>query len=300
MIMGVNLTDAIADYLHYIQIERGLSLNTIKSYRQDLHQFAQYLQREQLTLEQVDYVHVLDWLNQLRQAGKSNSSVIHMVTSLRKFFAFLKQAGTIAHDPMANVRPPKKAEHLPAVLSVAEIDALLQVPTDKTPLGIRNRAMLEVLYATGLRVSELVNLKMADLHLDLGLVQTLGKGDKERIIPIGEVAVDWFEQYFDQARPALLKGRENPYVFLNDHGRQLSRQGVWKIIKKLVAQAGIQKDVSPHTLRHSFATHILENGADLRIVQELLGHADISTTQIYTHISKKRLSEVYDQYHPRA
>ncbi|MFT9389175.1 MAG: site-specific tyrosine recombinase XerD [Leuconostoc sp.] len=291
---------AIADYLHYIRIERGLSENTIKSYRQDLQQFGDYLTAEKLALDAVDHVVVLAWLNHLRLAGKSNNSVIRMVTSLRKFFGYLAQEKLVTPNPMQDIKPPKKATHLPAVLTVAEIDALLAVPTDKTPLEIRNRALLEVMYATGLRVSELVNLKLSDLHLQLGLIQTIGKGDKERIIPIGEVAADWLTRYFSVSRLTLLKGKVSPYVFLNDRGGQLTRQGVWKIIKKLVVAAGITKDVSPHTLRHSFATHILENGADLRIVQELLGHADISTTQIYTHISKKRLSEVYDQYHPRA
>ncbi|MBK0040112.1 MULTISPECIES: site-specific tyrosine recombinase XerD [Leuconostoc] len=298
--MTQEVDNAIVDYLHYIRIERGLSDNTIKSYHQDLVRFGKYLTVEKLTLRQVDHIVILAWLNQLRQEGKSNSSVIHMVTSLRKFFGYLTQEKIVAHNPMSDVRPPKKAEHLPAVLTVEEIDQLLQVAVEDTTLGIRNRTLLEVMYATGLRVSELVNLKMSDLHLELGLIQTIGKGDKERIIPIGEVAIDWLQRYFKTSRIALLKERESPYVFLNDRGHQITRQGIWKIIKKLVLNAGITKDVSPHTLRHSFATHILENGADLRIVQELLGHADISTTQIYTHISKKRLSEVYDEYHPRA
>ncbi len=294
------IDNAIVDYLHYIRIERGLSENTIKSYHQDLVQFGEYLNSEKLVLDQVDHIVILSWLNQLRDLGKSNSSVIRMVTTLRNFFGYLVRETFVAHNPMNDVRPPKKAEHLPAVLSIEEIDRLLQAPIEDTPLGLRNRTLLEVMYATGLRVSELVNLKMSDLHLKLGLIQTLGKGDKERIIPIGEIAIDWLTRYFNESRIVLLKDKESPYVFLNDRGNQISRQGIWKIIKKLVTTAGITKDVSPHTLRHSFATHILENGADLRIVQELLGHADISTTQIYTHISKKRLREVYDEYHPRA
>ncbi|GMA70673.1 tyrosine recombinase XerD [Leuconostoc litchii] len=298
--MTQEIDNAIEDYLHYIRIERGLSENTITSYHQDLMQFGKYLDKEKLPLKMVDHIGVLAWLNQLREQGKSNSSVIRMVTTLRNFFSYLMRENVIAHNPMSDVRPPKKAEHLPAVLSVEEIDLLLQIPTEETPLGLRNRTLLEVMYATGLRVSELVNLKMADLHLQLGLIQTIGKGDKERIIPIGEIAIDWLKRYFEESRSALLKEKESQFVFLNDRGTQISRQGIWKIIKKLVIDAGITKDVSPHTLRHSFATHILENGADLRIVQELLGHADISTTQIYTHISKKRLSEVYDEYHPRA
>lgn len=298
--MMQEIDNAIVDYLHYIRIERGLSENTIKSYHQDLVQFGEYLNSEKLVLDQVDHIVILSWLNQLRDLGKSNSSVIRMVTTLRNFFCYLVREKVVAHNPMNDVRPPKKAEHLPAVLSIEEIDRLLQAPIEDTPLGLRNRTLLEVMYATGLRVSELVNLKMSDLHLQLGLIQTLGKGDKERIIPIGEIAIDWLTRYFNESRIVLLKDKESPYVFLNDRGNQISRQGIWKIIKKLVTTAGITKDVSPHTLRHSFATHILENGADLRIVQELLGHADISTTQIYTHISKKRLSEVYDEYHPRA
>lgn len=298
--MMQEIDNAIVDYLHYIRIERGLSENTIKSYHQDLVQFGEYLNSEKLVLDQVDHIVILSWLNQLRDLGKSNSSVIRMVTTLRNFFGYLEREKVVAHNPMNDVRPPKKAEHLPAVLSIEEIDRLLQAPIEDTPLGLRNRTLLEVMYATGLRVSELVNLKMSDLHLQLGLIQTLGKGDKERIIPIGEIAIDWLTRYFNESRIVLLKDKESPYVFLNDRGNQISRQGIWKIIKKLVTTAGITKDVSPHTLRHSFATHILENGADLRIVQELLGHADISTTQIYTHISKKRLSEVYDEYHPRA
>ncbi|WP_367300889.1 site-specific tyrosine recombinase XerD [Leuconostoc carnosum] len=298
--MTQEMDNAIVDYLHYIRIERGLSENTIKSYRQDLQQFNAYATQEKWSLNDIDHFLILAWLNQLQILGKSNNSVIRMVTALRKFFGYLSQEQLILHNPMIDVKPPKKSSHLPAVLTVAEIDALLQVSIEQTALGIRNRTLLEVMYATGLRVSELVNLKMRDLHLQLGLIQTIGKGDKERIIPIGDVASEWLEKYFSGSRLALLKERESDFVFLNDRGNQLTRQGVWKIIKKLVLEAGITKNVSPHTLRHSFATHILENGADLRIVQELLGHADISTTQIYTHISKKRLSEVYDNFHPRA
>lgn len=298
--MTQEMDNAIVDYLHYIRIERGLSENTIKSYRQDLQQFNAYATQEKWSLNDIDHFLILAWLNQLQILGKSNNSVIRMVTALRKFFGYLSQEQLILHNPMIDVKPPKKSSHLPAVLTVAEIDAILQVSIEQTALGIRNRTLLEVMYATGLRVSELVNLKMSDLHLQLGLIQTIGKGDKERIIPIGDVASEWLEKYFSGSRLALLKERESDFVFLNDRGNQLTRQGVWKIIKKLVLEAGITKNVSPHTLRHSFATHILENGADLRIVQELLGHADISTTQIYTHISKKRLSEVYDNFHPRA
>lgn len=294
------LPSEMADYLRVIRVERGLSANTITAYRQDLTTFSKFLDKQKRDLGSVDHLLVLRFLNQLRTAGRANTSIARMVTTLRKCFAYLKKEGVVAHDPMQTIKPPKKAQHLPAVLTINEVDDLLAVPDVEKPLGIRNKAMLELMYATGLRVSELVHLKLTDLHLDLAMLQTIGKGDKERIIPMGEVAIDWLKTYLRDSRPKLLKGQQSEAVFLNDHGRPISRQGVWLLIKNLVKAAGIQKDVSPHTLRHSFATHILENGADLRIVQELLGHSDISTTQIYTHISKKRLTEVYDQFHPRA
>lgn len=294
------LPSEMADYLRVIRVERGLSANTITAYRQDLTTFSKFLDKQKRDLGSVDHLLVLRFLNQLRTAGRANTSITRMVTTLRKCFAYLKKEGVVAHDPMQTIKPPKKAQHLPAVLTINEVDDLLAVPDVEKPLGIRNKAMLELMYATGLRVSELVHLKLTDLHLDLAMLQTIGKGDKERIIPVGEVAIDWLKTYLRDSRPKLLKGQQSEAVFLNDHGRPISRQGVWLLIKNLVKAAGIQKDVSPHTLRHSFATHILENGADLRIVQELLGHSDISTTQIYTHISKKRLTEVYDQFHPRA
>ncbi|KRM89695.1 integrase recombinase XerD RipX family protein [Liquorilactobacillus vini DSM 20605] len=234
------------------------------------------------------------------EIAKSSSSITRMITSLRKFFQYLAQENLLEHDPMLLIDTPKSQHHLPAVLSLTEIERLLQVPDTNKLLGMRDRAILEVMYATGLRVSELVNLKLSDLHLDLGLIQTLGKGQRERIIPIGSQAVKWLGKYLAEVRPRLLKQQTSSYVFLNFHGKQLTRQGIWKNLKQIVVQAGIDKDVTPHTLRHSFATHILENGADLRVVQELLGHADISTTQIYTHLSKKRLQRIYQQFHPRA
>ena len=293
--------DELVDYLHYLTVERGLSMNTKHSYQQDLVQFFQYLMSEHYkSLETVDRFTIMAFLGQLEQKGKSRNTVIRMVSTLRKFFEFLQLNKVIKTNPMEQVDSPKKAQHIPAVLTLEEVETLLQVPDTNTSLGLRNRTILEVMYATGLRVSELVNLKLDNLHLDLGLIQTIGKGDKERIIPIGDVATKWLMRYLNEARPLLGKQQDPHVIFLNDHGHQLTRQGIWKLIKQWVKQAGITKEVSPHTLRHSFATHILENGADLRIVQELLGHADISTTQIYTHISNKRLTEVYEKAHPRA
>ncbi|WP_420843288.1 site-specific tyrosine recombinase XerD [Levilactobacillus senmaizukei] len=292
---------AVADFGHYLTVEQGLAENSVKSYVQELTTFTHYLQsRTVATFATVDRLTVLAYLNHLTEQGKSRNSVIHAVSALRKFYRYLVQTHQLAVNPMANVAAPKHAQHLPAVLTVAEVDRLLAAPDTAKKLGLRDRALLEVLYATGLRVSELVHLKLADLHLEMGLIQTLGKGDKERIIPIGDVAGDWINRYLQQVRPQLLKQRTSPYLFLNAHGSGLSRQAIWQKIKQYVRVAGIKKDVTPHTLRHSFATHILENGADLRVVQELLGHADITTTQIYTHISKQRLVKVYDQYHPRA
>ncbi|MDF7637661.1 site-specific tyrosine recombinase XerD [Leuconostocaceae bacterium ESL0958] len=298
--MNQEFTDQVADYLNELRVAKGLSKNTITAYRQDLKSFGLFLTKKGLALAQVDHHLVLDFLNQQRLAGRATTSIARQVTALRRFFAYLLQEKVLAHDPMANIKPPKRRQHLPAVLSPEEVEVLLQVPDQSQPLGLRNQVLLEVLYATGLRVSELIGLKLTDLHLDLGFVQTIGKGDKERIIPIGEVAIDAIDRYLNSARPLLVGQQKTETLLVNDHGRPLTRQGVWLLIKGLVRSAGIDKDVSPHTLRHSFATHILNNGADLRVVQALLGHSDIATTQIYTHISKQRLSQVYDRYHPRA
>lgn len=293
--------DTTGDFAHYLTVEQGLAANSVASYTQEVREFAAYLTQHAVTdFRRVDRVRVMTYLADLTAHGKARNSVIHAVSALRKLYRYLMQTHQVTVNPMANVTAPKHAEHLPAVLTVAEVDRLLATPDTTDKYGIRDRAMLEVLYATGLRVSELVHLKLADLHLEMGLIQTLGKGDKERIVPIGDVATDWINRYLQTSRPVLLKQRTSPYLFLNAHGGGLSRQAIWQKIKRYVALADIQKDVTPHTLRHSFATHILENGADLRVVQELLGHADITTTQIYTHISKKRLTAVYDQYHPRA
>ncbi len=294
------MQDVIADYLHYLQIERGLTANTISSYHQDLKAFSAYLDDQQLTLKRVDQLTILNYLNTLKEAGKSRRTVTRAVSTLRRFFQYLVQNDQLTVDPMAEIKAPKQGQYLPQVLTVDEVDALLDAPDTSNKYGIRDRAILEVMYATGLRVSELVHLKLADLHLDMGLIQTLGKGNKERIIPIGDVAIQWLDTYLEKSRPVLLKQRQSPYVFLNAHGSGLSRQSIWQKIQQYVSLAGIRKHVTPHTLRHSFATHILENGADLRIVQELLGHSDISTTQIYTHITRKRLTEVYKKAHPRA
>ncbi|EMF0049630.1 site-specific tyrosine recombinase XerD [Enterococcus hirae] len=295
------MNEEINDYLHYLTIERGLSLNTRKSYERDLLQYLHYLEDEQITSWQdVDRYVVINYLEKMHDEKKAPATVTRMITSLRRFHQFLRQERLTDHDPMQHIDTPKKVQKLPSTLSLTEVERLIETPDTTKNLGIRDRAILEVMYATGMRVSELVGLKLSDLHLSLGLVQTLGKGDKERIIPLGDYAIQWLERYLDEARPLLVANPSETQVFVNHHGTGLSRQGIWKNLKQLVREAGINKEVTPHTLRHSFATHLLENGADLRTVQELLGHADISTTQIYTHITKKRMTDVYKQHFPRA
>lgn len=295
------MIDQVEDYLHYLRVERGLSENTLTSYRQDLLEAVHYFKKTVSKFSEVDQFLILDYLQTLQNDNKARNTVIRTVSSLRRFFQYLVQFGIVKEDPMLKVDSPKKAQGLPDVLTEQQVDLLLATPDTGKKLGVRDRAILETLYATGLRVSELINLKLVDLHLSMNLLQTIGKGDRERIIPISDVALDWLNRYLKTTRLALLKNRTNTdYVFLNAHGRQLTRQAIWQMIKKYVAQAGIKTHVTPHTLRHSFATHLLENGADLRIVQELLGHSDISTSQIYTHISHRHLKEVYDKFHPRA
>lgn len=295
--------EPLDEYLVHLKIERDLAENSIKSYQRDIEKYMQYLESEKIMdWKVIDRYDIVLFLQKLKEEGISNNSVIRMTSSLRQFHQYLRQEKIMDQDPMQYVETPKKAEVLPKVLSVEEVDKLLQTPDTAKPIGLRDRALLEVMYATGLRISELVDLELSELHLSMGFIQTIGKGNKERILPIGGEAVNWLNEYLMDSRPIFAKraDEESPYVFLNARGGGLSRQGVWKNLKKTVQKAGIKQNVSPHMLRHSFATHLLENGADLRIVQELLGHSDISTTQIYTHITKTRMKDIYEQYHPRA
>lgn len=296
------MEEQIIDYLHNLQIERGLSLNTRKSYERDLHKYFAFLKEQKVeTWQVIDRYTIMEYLQILHNENNASATIIRMISTLRGFHQFLRQERYTDHDPMQHIDSPKKAQKLPSTLSIEEVTTLIETPDTTKPLGIRNRTILEVIYATGLRVSELVDLKIGDLHLSIGLLQTIGKGDKERIIPLGDYAIQWIEKYLEEARPILIKKNQNEtHLFVNHHGNSLSRQGVWKNLKQIVQEAGINKTITPHTLRHSFATHLLENGADLRIVQELLGHADISTTQIYTHITKQRMADVYKQHFPRA
>lgn len=295
-------TEALEDFFHYLHIERGLALNTIISYRRDLNQYVDYLKNEakKTAWEQVQRTDIMNFLRQQYDAGKSQATISRMISTIRSFHQFLNREQILQKDITVHIETPRRKRTLPDVLSAKEVDKLLDIKED-TPLDLRNKAMLELLYATGLRVSELINLKMGDVHLLMGFVQCFGKGAKERIVPLGDVAKQAIEKYLQLGRPSLMrKGKDHDILFVNQHGNPLTRQGFWKILRKIAMEAGLKKNISPHTLRHSFATHLLENGADLRAVQEMLGHADISTTQIYTHVTRMRLKDMYEKYHPRA
>ena len=300
----MKFSQSVQDFERYLLLDMNRSANTIQSYGRDLAKFQAYLTEQGIEdVEAIDEVTVRAFLAKLSQDAYAASSTSRMLSSLKQFFLFLRKEGILETNPMSLVHRPKQGRHLPKVLTASEIEALLQAPDTSSPHGLRDRAIFELMYATGLRVTELVQLKLEDLHLELGFIQTLGKGDKERLVPLIDEAIEWLEAYLEQVRPSFLRlaGSACPReVFLTERGKAFTRQGIWKNLNKYVALAGIKQTVSPHMLRHSFATHLLENGADLRMVQELLGHADISTTQIYTHIRTQRLQEVYRQYVPRA
>ncbi|KRM88039.1 site-specific tyrosine recombinase XerD [Lacticaseibacillus thailandensis] len=292
------MDDLITDFLHYLAVERGLADNTRISYGNDLHRYATWLTQQHITTVPEERTTVVAFLTSEAETLAA-TSMAREQSALRKFYRFLGRQGVVTNDPMDLIDAPKPGRHLPTVLSMAEIDQLMAAPDVDKPLGLRDRAIFEVMYATGMRVSEVVNLSMNQLHLDMHLIQVIGKGDKERLVPISEQAATWLRRYLEDSRPQLLRRTDPHVVFLNFHGRQLTRQGIWKNLKAYIVDLGIDKDVTPHTLRHSFATNLLANGADLRVVQEILGHADISTTQLYTHLSNGRLAEVYHATHPR-
>lgn len=293
------MKDQLQDFIQYMIVEKGLSKNTIQSYERDLKSYTDYLTKVE-TINQVCEVqrlHIMQFFQHLKQQGKSAKTIARHTSSIRSFHHYLMRNRICAQDPTEHLTTPKSEKKLPKVLNVEEIEALLESPDLTKKSGLRDKAMLEVLYGTGMRVSECINLNTDDINLDMGFIKCRGKGNKERIIPIGRTASEVISQYLRQNTGR--KAGEHA-LFLNHHGRRLSRQGFWKILKALADRARIEKELTPHTLRHSFATHLLENGADLRAVQEMLGHADISTTQIYTHVSTKRIREVYSQFHPRA
>jgi integrase/recombinase XerD len=296
------LLDPIDDYLGHLSAERGLSSNTVASYRSDLIAYARYLDESGVTaIERVLDRHVRSYVRSRLAEGASARSVARALSSIRGFHRHLVGVGASPADPTHGVEGPKIGRHLPDVLAVHEIEALLAAVDTDRPLGVRDRAMFEVAYGAGLRVSELLTLALQNLFFDEGYIVCMGKGSKERIIPVGGMAIAWTDRYRREVRPALLrKAPPTDVLFLNARGRPLSRMGFWKILQGAVALAGIRERVKPHTLRHSFATHLLEGGADLRAVQEMLGHSDISTTQIYTSVDREYLKEVHRSFHPRA
>lgn len=294
------MEDLVDAFIHYLAVEKGLARNTTSSYRFDLNQYWLFCQAQQLDPLKEGRGAVMAYLLKLKKDGRAPSTVSRHLAALKSFYRFLVQEGVISADPTANLESPRLAQRLPRVLTPEEVDRLLAQPRTSSAAGLRDKAMLELLYATGLRVSELISLDLDDVNLEHGFVRCFGKGSKERIIPLGSVAAFYVSEYLKRARAKLTRGRSTPALFINQQGHRLTRQGFWKIIKKYARQGRITKVITPHTLRHSFATHLLENGADLRSVQELLGHADIATTQIYTHLTRTRLREIYDRAHPRA
>ncbi|MFY9432792.1 MAG: site-specific tyrosine recombinase XerD [Thermacetogeniaceae bacterium] len=288
------------EFLTFLRVERGLADNTINSYRYDLEQYVSFLSAQKLKLFQATQNVILSFLNQQRLLNKSARTRSRMLAALRGLYRYLLQEGLVTTDPTENLTSPKLEKNLPRVLSVQEVEKLLSQPNSGTLIGLRDKAMLELLYATGMRVSEMLGLDTEHLNLELGFVRCMGKGSRERIIPIGEIAQNYLREYLSRCWLKLRKSTGERALFLNKNGRRLTRQGFWKILKAYAKKAGIQSEITPHVLRHSFATHLLENGADLRAVQEMLGHADITTTQIYTHLSKRKMREVYEKSHPRA
>jgi len=296
------MIDHIRDFIHFLTVEKGLAKNTLISYERDLKSYLAYMKNvEQLdTWNEVRRASIIQFLARLKDQGKSAKTLARHIASLRSFHQFLIREKIADQDPTIHIESPKQERSLPKVLSLEEVEALLEAPKLTDEFGFRDKAMLELLYATGMRVSELINLDMSDIHATMGFVRCLGKGNKERIIPIGHTALEAIEDYLINGRVKLQSEHKTDSLFLNHHGNRLTRQGFWKILKNLSKDARIEKELTPHTLRHSFATHLLMNGADLRAVQEMLGHADISTTQIYTHVTNVRLKDVYKKFHPRA
>lgn len=294
---------AISMFLTHVRVEKGLSANTISAYKRDLVKFEEFTKKKKIQLEKISRDDVVDFLASLyRQKLESRTVARHQVT-LRNFFRFALMQELVKEDPSLNLESPKIRKSLPGYLRLEDMERLLAQPDEKTPLGLRDRAMLEVLYSTGLRVSELVHLRVLDLDRQAGFVRCIGKGDKERIVPIGKKALALVDRYLKEARAKLVgKGKQITAntLFINRRGGALSRVGVWKILSGYGRQAGLRVPLTPHMLRHSFATHLLERGADLRSVQLMLGHSDISTTQIYTHVVEERLKQIYKAHHPRA
>lgn len=286
-------------FIDYLAVERGLAKNSLASYQHDLRRFTKWLDDQEVAIEAAERLHIIKYFQTLRRGGISARSVARALAAIRGMFRFLVAERHLKRDPTENIENPKLWTTLPKSLPPDEVEALLAAPDRTKADGLRDAAMLELLYATGLRVSELIRVKLDDVVLDGGFLRTIGKGSKERIVPFGDTARDAIVAYIERGRSTFAK-RNDPHLFLSNRGRPMTRQSFWLKITKYARKANIASHISPHVLRHSFATHLLENGADLRSVQMMLGHSDISTTQIYTHVSRARLQKLYDQFHPRA
>lgn len=292
--------EALIDgFIDRLWMERGLSRNTLSSYRSDIVGFARWLHQQHSSLIVAQRSHMQSYLAERIANSAKPRSTARLLSSLRRLFRFMCREGLREDDPSALVESPKLGRSLPKSLSESDIEALLQAPDVSTVLGLRDRAMLELMYASGLRVSEIVSLSMDQMSMQRGLLRLVGKGDKERLVPMGEEAQDWLQKYMNQSRADLMKARRSNAVFITARGQAMTRQAFWYMIKRSASRAGIQTALSPHTLRHSFATHLLNHGADLRVVQMLLGHSDLSTTQIYTHVARERLKQLHAAHHPR-
>jgi integrase/recombinase XerD len=288
-------------YLDYLRDVRRMSPNTIGSYGRDLAALVAYAEHKGRPVDELDRRELEAFVRQLMTGGLAPRSVARAIACVRGYYKFLLLEKRITDDPAEDLRAPRAWPALPKYLDLAQVDRLLAQPDTATPRGLRDKALIELLYATGLRVTELLSLKPADVNLDAGYLTCIGKGDKQRIVPLGHAAADWVRRYIAEGRPKLLKTRKTPWLFVNAKGgTRLSRVGFWKVLKAYGVKAGVSRDLSPHVLRHSFATHLLDRGADLRAIQMMLGHADLSTTQIYTHVLEARLRAVYDRFHPRA
>lgn len=294
------MNELIEEFLSYISVERGMANNTLSSYKRDLCRFSEFLKSQKIeSVDNVTRQMITKFMMKEKDRGLSSNSISRELACIKSFFKFLLKENRIKEDIATIIESPKLWKKLPSTMNLDEVESLLNTPNLRDPMEIRDKASLELMYATGMRVSELVRLKMDDLNMDAGFIKCFGKGSKERIVPFGKKAKESIKRYLEKSRPKFLKNNVSNFLFLTRLGKPMSRQTFWKIIKRYVKLAKIKKHVSPHSLRHSFATHILERGADLRVVQEMLGHADISTTQIYTHVSKDRLKSIHQKFHPR-
>ena len=294
---SLSISNHIPEFINFCRLEKGLAANSIEAYASDLERLSEFL-RGQLPLARNDGLRA--YVDHLYRSGLGSRSIARHITTIRNFFGYLLREEVIQEDPSEHLRPPKQWQTIPKFLNLEQIERLIAAPDTSRPEGLRDLAMLEVLYASGLRVSELCRLGLSDLNLEMAVLRTAGKGNKQRLVPVGKAAVAAVRQYLETARPALLKGRGSKYLFVTRRGSCLTRQAFWKLLTQYGRKEGLFHGITPHVLRHSFATHLLERGADLRSVQVMLGHADISTTQIYTHVARRKLREVVDKHHPRA